>query len=807
MRKTIGVLTYHMGGTNLSYVRRFTQSIVATAKKFNTRVIFYTGGFYNTPTHIEGLYNYIYEFANADKLDGIISISSLIGEFCSKEDINSFHKNFTSIPIVSAGVGIPGIPSVLIDNYVAMRSVVEHLLSDHNPQKIVYLGGPLISYEGTERYRAFCDVLMENGREPNKDLFFEGKFISELGYDIALHLLKNGIAFDAVVSANDTMAIGFLEAMSEHGKVCPRDYLITGFDDMEISSLLDPPLTTVFQDSFIIGEAACVLLHEILMGKAVPQITLLPTKLRIRESCGCSSIGLQDMNDVETLLTFKRDFFKREQDDYTLGNISSGLINTNTETELCLFLDRELPKIRELVNCHLCDFEKIEGVNYLRPFISYSRSQGAHLTDKDKKYNTTAIHSEMNTDLRIIESLNFGEKILGVVIFESNKLPYSAFGTLRKQLSQTLQHIKTFSRIAELNSNLSIEVAHLSSLRTIDQAISATYSRDALLNVLMSEILSQQKVDAVIFSLIDPSGTTPIVAGSRGFLGKAPEGERHITPSTVYIQNILVDTLPKILENKNILFAHEGFIGYCRIPLSSQGETNGILEIFARTQLPSDPEWHLFLQTLAGQAAIAIENTRLVEGLKRANSNLREAYNTTIEGWSRALDLRDHETEGHCSRVAQLCVQLGTRIGLLDHDIENLYRGALLHDIGKVGIPDSILLKPGPLTVEERGIMNLHPQYSYDLLSPIEFLLPALSIPWCHHEKWDGSGYPQGLKGTDIPLFARIFAVIDVWDALSSERPYRGAWEKERTIEYIKSEAGKHFDPDIVKIFFEMISE
>ncbi|HHU36713.1 MAG TPA: substrate-binding domain-containing protein [Treponema sp.] len=811
MQKTIGVLTYHMGGTNLSYVRRFSSSIADAAKQYNTRVIFYVGGFYNTPDRLDGIHNYIYEIAKADKLDGIISISSLVGEFCTKDDLLTLYNGFSGFPLVSAGVNMPGIPSVVIDNYAAMRLVVDHLLSIHKPKKIVYLSGPIKSFESIERYRAFCDALRETGHEPDENLFFEGQFTAELGYKIAKKIHKNGIKFDAVVSANDTMAMGFMEYMKETGKICPRDYLLTGFDDKEDASLIEPPLTTVFQDSYDLGEQACVLLHEILKGNDVPQLTVVPTELKIRDSCGCSGGALDNTNDVETLkkllISFKRDYYKREQDDYSLSNISSGLINTNTTTELCAILGRELPYFSEVVNCHLCHIIKQNGISRMRPFISYSRSHGANLIPEVTWHDTTTLGSKTNTELRIIESLNFGKEILGVIIFECDILPYSAFDTLRIQISQTLQHIKTHTHVAELNKNLATEVEHLSSLRTIDQAISSAQNRDVLLNVLLSEIASQQKVDAVIISLIDPFGATPVVAGSRGFLTNVPKGERRITPATIFIENTSTDPLPQILLDKKILYTHEGFIGYCSIPLSAQGDVNGVLELFTRNPLPQNPKWRQFLQTLAGQAAIAIENTRLLEGLKRANSNLREAYNTTIEGWSRALDLRDHETEGHCSRVAQLCVQLGKIIGLSVQDIENLYRGALLHDIGKVGIPDAILLKPGPLTHEERQIMNLHPKHAHDLLAPIEFLLPALSVPWSHHEKWDGTGYPQGLKGKEIPLFARIFAVVDVWDALSSERPYRGPWEKERIVEYIQAESGKHFDPEIVTLFFQMISE
>ncbi|HRJ75137.1 MAG TPA: HD domain-containing phosphohydrolase, partial [Anaerolineales bacterium] len=216
-------------------------------------------------------------------------------------------------------------------------------------------------------------------------------------------------------------------------------------------------------------------------------------------------------------------------------------------------------------------------------------------------------------------------------------------------------------------------------------------------------------------------------------------------------------------------------------------------------------DWINFFETLAGQAAIAIDNVNLFENLERSNFELTLAYDKTIEGWSKALDLRDRETEGHTRRVTDLTLKLAQYLGLTRTEIINLRRGALLHDIGKIGIPDHILLKPGKLTDDEWVIMRQHPQYAYDMLASVEYLRPALEIPYCHHEKWDGTGYPRGLKGEEIPISARIFAVGDVWDALTSHRPYRLAWSKEQALEFIKSQSGIHFDPKIVEAFLKVI--
>jgi putative nucleotidyltransferase with HDIG domain len=231
----------------------------------------------------------------------------------------------------------------------------------------------------------------------------------------------------------------------------------------------------------------------------------------------------------------------------------------------------------------------------------------------------------------------------------------------------------------------------------------------------------------------------------------------------------------------------------------------GVLEIFNRSRLNPNREWIDFLATLGGQTSIAIENSRLFQDLQRSNFELAMAYDATIEGWSRALDLRDRETEGHTRRVTDLTLRLARKIGLSESRLVLIKRGALLHDIGKMGIPDDILHKPDELSEEEQQIMRQHPQLAYDMLEPIAYLRDALNIPYCHHEKWDGSGYPRGLSGTQIPLEARLFAIVDVWDAITTDRPYRRGWPVQKALEYMQEQSGKYFDPQLVEIFLQEI--
>ena len=193
--------------------------------------------------------------------------------------------------------------------------------------------------------------------------------------------------------------------------------------------------------------------------------------------------------------------------------------------------------------------------------------------------------------------------------------------------------------------------------------------------------------------------------------------------------------------------------------------------------------------------------------LLQAHGELQDAYEATLKGWVRALDFRDNETGDHSRRVTLLTVELARLMGMSDSELIHVRRSALLHDIGKIGVPDHILHKPGPLTEDEWVIMRKHPQFAHDMLAPIEYLRSALDIPFCHHERWDGTGYPRGLKGEQIPLIARIFAVVDVWDALSSDRPYRKAWPYEKIVEHMRQQSGTHFDPKAVELFLQMMGD
>ena len=358
------------------------------------------------------------------------------------------------------------------------------------------------------------------------------------------------------------------------------------------------------------------------------------------------------------------------------------------------------------------------------------------------------------------------------------------------------------------------QVQRLTTLRDIDAAIASSFDLRLTLNILMDQTISHLGVDAVDIALFHPNIQTITYFIGSGFRTPAPTrpqlriGEGLAGQVILRQQTYHLTDLQNAPETRNeIVVKREGFVTYIGIPLIVKGQIKGVFEIFQRSVLSPTPDWMDFLHTLAGQAAIAIDNSSLFENLQRSNQELMQAYDTTLEGWARALELRDRETEGHTRRVTELTLRLARYMGIKDSELVNIRRGVLLHDIGKMGVPDNILKKTGPLSDSEWDEMRQHPVYAYNLLAPIEYLRDALEIPYCHHEHWDGSGYPRGLKGNQIPLSARIFSVIDIWDALLSDRTYRKAWTSDRVMKYLKEIAGTHIDPNILPIFFKMLEE
>lgn len=359
------------------------------------------------------------------------------------------------------------------------------------------------------------------------------------------------------------------------------------------------------------------------------------------------------------------------------------------------------------------------------------------------------------------------------------------------------------------------QINRLNALRSVGRAISSSNDLHLTLDILLDQVTTQLSIDAANILLLNQH--TPILeyVVSKGFRTRALKytklklGESYAGRAAIERRIVSIPNLKEELGNfaRSELFPSEDFIAYFALPLIAKGRVKGVLELFHRSTLQVEPEWLDFLENIANEASIAIDDASLFEELQRSNMELTIAYDTTIEGWSRAMDLKDKQTEGHTQRVTDITLLIARELGIKDKELVHIRRGALLHDMGKIGVPDNILLKPGPLTPEEWIIMKSHTTLAYEMLYPIEYLRPALDIPYYHHEKWDGTGYPKGLKGKEIPYVVRIFSLVDVFDAICSPRPYHDARPKKEAYEIIKSQTGTHFDPEIADAFLKFLED
>lgn len=401
--------------------------------------------------------------------------------------------------------------------------------------------------------------------------------------------------------------------------------------------------------------------------------------------------------------------------------------------------------------------------------------------------------SEVNTLLiNVLDSLSpSGDLVISTVIPEI------------RRASQSLLMLEQI-----ISSLLKLKQSQLGALMNVGQMINSSRGLKRVLEEVMDSLIALMRAERGFLMLRESNGELSVRI-ARG-LDQVDLDEDEFKVSKTVVRRVAESGEPVLTTNAQADPRFDGQMSIAAyhlrsilcIPLKLKNDLIGVVYVDNRARIGSFQEADLgLISAFADQAAVAIDSARLFENLQKSHRELEKAYEATLEGWAKALELRDKETEGHTQRVTMLTERLARCMGVDENALVHIKRGALLHDIGKMGIPDDILRKNGPLTVEERSIMEKHPLYAYEMLSAIDFLLPAIDIPYCHHEKWDGTGYPRGLRGEEIPFAARIFPVTDVWDALVSDRPYRRALPPDEVRQRIKADSGKHFDPRVVEAF------
>ncbi len=412
----------------------------------------------------------------------------------------------------------------------------------------------------------------------------------------------------------------------------------------------------------------------------------------------------------------------------------------------------------------------------------------------------------------VCQPIKMTNEMIGIILL-SVELPRKISATEAHLLNTVSEIVGTSIHRLRLHNHTQRSLQRMAALRAIDLAITSTFELQLSLDILLNQAVNHLGVDAANILRLDPYTQKLSIFTTKGYqippnLILSVNQNRNFPWEAVIRRRMVSYPDLSLVQQplpEHFTTAGQSFQAYHAVPLVAKGQVKGVLELFHHRIFRPDGEWLDFLEALGSQAALAMDNSELFDNLQRSNQELRIAYDATIEGWSRALDLRDRETEGHTQRVVDMTLRLSQMMGIGEEDLVHIRRGALLHDIGKMGIPDQILLKTGPLAEVEWKIMRQHPNYAYEMLAPIPYLRQALEIPYCHHEHWNGQGYPRGLVAEQIPLSARIFAIIDVWDALNSDRPYRKAWGEALVREYIQDHTGKQFDPQVVGHFLRLL--
>lgn len=546
-------------------------------------------------------------------------------------------------------------------------------------------------------------------------------------------------------------------------------------------------------------------------------------------------VGLIRMNGEPLIYAIIHDITERaqrERETEIIVRISTALRGAQTRTDMLPIILTQTREVLPVEHAAICSYdpytsenvvEMIAGEVIQRSGLRIPADVGiiGHVIRSGKPYQTNDPNPEENFFLKeshpplvlAAAPLIAKEETIGALIVGGEQPLTETDLRLLTAISEI-----TASAIhrASLFEETQRRVKRLDALHTIDIAITSNFSLDATLKVLLEQITGQLEVDAADILLPAQGSGLFYYAAGRGFRpGNFQRSNVNLDEKLVG-QIVNQQRLQAVLDMRknghlperiHKLAREEGFQAYVGLPLTARSQVKGVLELYHRQPLDQNTDWWNFLDNLARQTAIAIDNATLFDDLQSSNQSLTLAYDRTLEGWAKALELRDKETEGHSKRVTELTVRLAQCMGMTHEELVHVRRGTMLHDIGKMGLPDSILLKPGPLTPDEWEIMRQHPVYAFNLLSTIPYLEKAVDIPYCHHEKWDGSGYPRNLKGEEIPLAARIFAVVDVYDALLSDRPYRPAWPPERALAYLREQAGSHFDPQVVEAFLNIMDE
>jgi HD-GYP domain-containing protein (c-di-GMP phosphodiesterase class II)/DNA-binding LacI/PurR family transcriptional regulator len=758
-RLTIGLI---IDWIDYYYDSQLYHGVNEIANDLDLNLICFQDGNINTKEKKEINYNSVYNRANIQNLDGLIISSASISSYVDFDRLNEFCHQFHPLPIVSIGVEIKDIPSIIIDNYGGMKKMMQHLIVDHNFKRFIFIKGPELNKEAMLRHKAFIDSLNQYNLPIDNSTIIEGNFLYESGMNAAKKILELDKKFDAIVSCNDEMALGIIEELKNKNIRIPENFAITGFDDLNFCDYSPVTITTVKQPVYELGRSSCRMIYDILNKRHVDNLTILDTNLIIRESCGCFS--------------------------YDIKSIVMDCNNKkNTDNAVGLDDDEITKTVLNNIN-----YKKTNLSSIVHDIItSYKRS----INEK----NNNIFLNELNHNLNVFIWANLENdlEIFQFIISEIRKI----FLSHLHDKETIIQNEDLFhqSRVLISNKILKLERNRYNQYKQENEDI----------NILNNDILLDLDLQNQFNSLYD---RLPHFGIESFYLSLKSE-----YPDLLNLIFFYEKDKNKVIDIEGIQFSHDIIVPKEYLP-SNRRFSMFFVPLYSSKNLlgyllyEPKPQKIRICKSLCHIISSALHKSLLFQQTKE-NINFtntqKEALNVTLKKLRRsmsgfiqamilAVEARDPYTAGHQRRVSDLARAIAQELNLDSQVIEGIRMASSIHDIGKLYIPAEILNKPGTLTEIEFNLIKSHPDISYDILLPIDFDYPIAEIIKQHHEKIDGSGYPNKLKDNEIMIEAKILRVADVVEAMASFRPYRPALSIKDALNEISKYRGIFYDPDVV---------
>ena len=761
-RKTIGFL---IDWSKFMYQNSILRGVINGTLLNDINLFCFEGGALNAPTEFESQRNILYNLISKKRIDGMIISAATISHYSDYKQFEKFCNTFKDIPKISLSYEMNNIPSILLDNKKGMIELIEHLIKKHQYHNFAFLKGSLHNNDADERYEIFINTLKKYGILISEELIFQGDFSINSGREAVKYFLKHKFNIDVIVASNDFMAIGAVEELNLNNIMVPDEIAVTGFDNFYLSKNFYPQLTTVEQPVYNLGELAVKQLIELIAGKDIPIKRLIPTKLIIRESCRCNLInGTSVLTDNN--FNGKINNVTNEKINFIQDEILNKLDNNEERTSL--YIDNNI--LKKLIREFIINIQQEKNQDY---FILLNKI----ITNPQFSTDDFYVLLDLLTELRAEIVLNITD------LFQFKKAEIICYSTL-KILSQQALKLEEYKN-------------------------EETNKQEIILNLLRWDLFSNLEKKTQLMCLSKRLKELNITECYITLYSDIDERYQK-TARLIFAYN---QNTNRLLDDDSISFDSDSLIPesiYNKEKCNSyiiKGLKDYGYVIFEMSKI-KHPGLYESLCEIIG---ISLHNAILFEKLNKQKNifkdnvvMLRKAMGAFIETMAITVEVRDPYTAGHQRRVSDLARTIAVKMNLSKNQIESIRMAGIIHDLGKIYIPSEILNKPGKLLDLEFNLIKTHPRVAYDILKNIKFPWPIADIVHQHHEKMDGSGYPNGLSGDQIKLEARILCVADVVEAISSHRPYRPALGIDVALDEIKKNKGKYYDEDVVAICLEL---